>query len=317
MAPRSPPQKLVVRVRTRRAPPARTVLCITTVSRPTRRIPCLDAEDAHHDHGHYHAYSPLPIFIHFITRHSYFPYFALPSHHNPPHPILRSALLPPPRRLHFPGHSDVSTELPETSRCCAARPRRRHLDDVRRRTVDEHTLEHGAYGAACSRRCRTRHDTRPQVWLETSTSRETSFASPPARAFLFLRTHTVLSFVLPSRSPSQSRLAHAAADGDDHLVVVTCLAAAYVRADTLASWTFVSLSTSPPLGSAPAHPPRSPPVLPHYALPITLWCTSWRLITVIRTRLAFSSPSPHSSYSLASDSPRAPVQVRGACAPAT
>ena len=50
MASRFSPQKLVVRVRTRRASPACTVLCITTVSRPTRRIPCLDAEDAD-DHG--------------------------------------------------------------------------------------------------------------------------------------------------------------------------------------------------------------------------------------------------------------------------
>ena len=247
----------------------------------------------------YHAYSPLRMFIHFITRHSSFPYFATPISPQPtPYPPLRFS--PPSAVIPLSRASDVPTELPGTSRCCAARPRRRHLDDVRRRTVDEHTLEHGAYGAACSRRCRTRHDTRPQVAGGIDVHRDVCFAHA-ARAFLFLRTHRVSSFVLPSRSPSQSRLTHAAAHGDDHLSVVTCLAAAYVRADTPASWLFVSFSTSPPLGSATAHLPRSPPDSPNYAvcsppLPIALCSVRWRLITAIGTRSAFPAPSPFSSY---------------------
>ncbi len=227
-------------------------------------VPCQDAEDAD-DYGLPHAYSHLRIFIHFFTRHSYFPYLASPRI-----PTLRSPSSAP---LLSPFCGDPTSPGRATSprasrnvsllRCAdTPSPLRRCVPENSRRTHPRH----GTYGTACSRRYRTRHDTRPQVWLEASASLVMSSASSTCARFLVPRTYTVLSFVHPSRSLSQSRLAHAAADGDDHLIVVTCLAVAYVRADTPASWMFVSFSTSPPLGSVSAHTPRSPPVSPNYAV---------------------------------------------------
>ncbi|TFK94947.1 hypothetical protein K466DRAFT_724 [Polyporus arcularius HHB13444] len=227
-------------------------------------VPCQDAEDAD-DYGLPHAYSHLRIFIHFFTRHSYFPYLApprIPTLRSPSSAPLLSPFCGDPTS---PGRATSPRASRNVSllRCAdTPSPLRRCVPENSRRTHPRH----GTYGTACSRRYRTRHDTRPQVWLEASASLVMSSASPTCARFLVPRTYTVLSFVHPSRSLSQSRLAHAAADGDDHLVVVTCLAVAYVRADTPASWMFVSFSTSPPLGSVLAHTPRSPPVSPNYAV---------------------------------------------------
>ncbi|KAI0756553.1 hypothetical protein C8Q80DRAFT_41435 [Daedaleopsis nitida] len=107
---------------------------------------------------------------------------------------------------------------------------------------------------------------------------------------------------LPAR-PSQTRLVLATADGDDHFIVVTCLAVAYVHAETPAPRTLVSFSTFLPFSSVQAHPRHcTPTVSSDYAVcspshPAELR-RLWRLITAIVMLFALLAPVPVSTFSL-------------------
>lgn len=194
------------------------------------RNPCQDAEDAD-DHMDYFTHiHPLRMFIHFFTPGIFLYPFLCSAHITSPHPLLSFNPLPLfPRRFHSLGFPEIIPEPPGTSRCCAARSRRLS-DDVYRRTVDEIILDQVPTNWLVAGGW-IRHDARPREWLEAPSSIATAAASPPARAFLFVHAHTVSSSFLPARF-FKTRLVHAEADGDDHLIVVPYLAAVYVRRHT-------------------------------------------------------------------------------------
>ncbi|KAL6307663.1 hypothetical protein BKA93DRAFT_823012 [Sparassis latifolia] len=110
----------------------------------------------------------------------------------------------------------------------------------------------------------------------------------PARAFLFL-----IPSLVPSSSPYQSRPAHPA-DGDDHLIVVTCLAA--VRADTPArvSSTVSTFLPHPRTIPQPPVSPSSTPIncMPYARLALSPRARIWRLITAASAALLPDPPSP-------------------------
>lgn len=265
------------------------------------------------DHTDYHTFP----FTHFYSLH-YTRHFSSPRS-----PIPLFPLVPTFGWCSCYGSSKVAPELPGTLRSCAARSRRpsRTACTGEQQTRTPSTmaptdrLEAGAS---------TRHDTRP-AGPDLRRARPQRRALPrPLRALLVFHTHTVLSYVDPSRSPSQSRLVHAAADGDDHLTVVPCLAAAYVYADTPASKPSSALSSFPfPLGSATSLLPSAtaPPHLCPYDL-FLCWCVPvapdhrhWIVLHDVLPRFSIYSYSPW--LLVPSTRPRAPVQARGARAPAT
>ncbi|KAI0361127.1 hypothetical protein OH77DRAFT_398644 [Trametes cingulata] len=125
--------------------------------------------------------------------------------------IFPSPFPPPSGGANAYGLSKVDTELPGSSRSCAARSRRppgRRAPE----TATENNLDHGAFGSACSRSVdTTRHKTAGCGLRRPRPQRRV--LSRLLCALLVFHTHTVPSSVDPSRSSSQSRLAHAAADG--------------------------------------------------------------------------------------------------------
>ncbi|KAH9897950.1 hypothetical protein C8Q73DRAFT_378792 [Cubamyces lactineus] len=229
MRPHSP-QKLAPRVRTRRASPARCIIVSRLYQDPHTRLvfPCLEAADAD-DHTDYRIAYSLYSFL-FTLLHPALSSFSYPSH------TLSSCTLssPPPGGAYATGMSKVDTELPGTSRSCAARSR---LPLRVACTGEQRSRKSSTWRPRIGSQQERRHDTTQdrRMWLEARASIVTHAVSPPARTSCFSHPHgTVVCRSYPAR-PSLSRLAHAVADGDDHLTVVPCLAAAHVRADTLAS----------------------------------------------------------------------------------
>ncbi|KAI0334489.1 hypothetical protein GY45DRAFT_42432 [Cubamyces sp. BRFM 1775] len=191
--------------------------------------------------------------------------------------------------------SKVDTELPGTSRSCAARSRRPLWVAC---TGEQRSRRSSTWRPRIGSQQERRHDTTQdrRMWLEARASTVTHAVSPPARTSCFSHPHgIVVCRPYPAR-PSLPRLAHAVADGDDHLAVVPCLAAAHVHADTLASNLLPSPSRrspssldQPTLSSLPPqhHPPICPVCSPVHSRP------GRRLITAPGSRCALPScPAP-------------------------